>query len=208
MSRLRSTLLVAAAGGAGLLVGYLKLVRPRAMRWGATDEEVARHLPGDQLVARPGFNATRAITIYARPEHIWPWLVQLGSGRAGWYAYDRLDNAGTPSAKRIVPELQQLKVGDLVPMVVGKEIGPRVKELEPHRRMLLWDGKGEFTWEWLLEPVDERTTRLISRIRETYPPLMSSRTPYAVVASTGDIVMIRKQLRGIKARAERLEVAS
>jgi hypothetical protein len=197
-----------AAAGAGLLAAYLALVRPWTMRWGATDEEVARSLPGDRLMAGPGFKATRAITIAARPEHIWPWLVQLGSGRAGWYAIDRIDNAGMPSAQQIIPELQHLQVGDLVPMVAGKQIGPRVKELEPDRRMLWWDGRGEFTWEWLLEPIDGRRTRLLCRVQEAYPPLWSRRMLYAAVASTGDSVMVRRQLRGIKARAERLAAAS
>jgi hypothetical protein len=206
--RLRQIALVGAAGGAGLLATYLKIMRPWTMRWGATDEEVTRALPGDQLMARPGFKATRAITIDARPEHIWPWLVQLGSGRAGWYAIDRIDNAGVPSAQQIIPELQHLQVGDLVPMVAGKQIGPRVKELEPDRRMLWWDGRGEFTWEWLLEPIDGRRTRLLCRVQEAYPPLWSRRMLYAAVASTGDIVMVRRQLRGIKARAERLAAAS
>jgi hypothetical protein len=178
------------------------------MRWGATDEEVTRSLPGDDLVVGPGFRATRAISIGVRPEHIWPWLVQLGSGRAGWYAIDRIDNGGVPSAQRIVPELQRLRVGDRIPMVVGEEVGPVVKELEPNRRMLWWDGKGEFTWEWLLDPIDDQTTRLLSRVQESYPPLWSRRMLYAVVASTGDIVMVRMQLRGIKARAERLARAA
>jgi hypothetical protein len=207
-SHLRRIALVGAAGGAGLLAAYLKLVRPWTMRWGATNTEVARPLPGDQLMTRPGFKATRAITIGARPECIWPWLVQLGSGRAGWYAIDRIDNAGVPSAQTIRPELQNLQVGDQVPMVAGKEIGPRVKELEPNRRMLWWDGHGEFTWEWILDPIDDQATRLVSRVQEAYPPLWSRRMLYAVVASTGDIVMVRKQLRGIKARAERLAAAS
>ena len=135
-TRMRRIALGAAVGAAGLLVVYLKLVRPQTMRWGPTNEEVARPQPGDDVLARPGFRATRAITIRARPEHIWPWLVQIGSGRAGWYAFDRIDNAGVPSAQRIVPELQDLKVGDLVPMVVGEEVGPRVRELELNRRML------------------------------------------------------------------------
>jgi hypothetical protein len=203
-SRLRQVALIGAAGGAGLLAIYLKLIRPWTMRWGATDEEVTRSLPGDDLVVGPRFRATRAISIGARPEHIWPWLVQLGSGRAGWYAIDRIDNAGVPSAQRIVPELQRLRVGDRIPMVVGEEVGPVVKELEPNRQMLWWDGKGEFTWEWLLDPIDDQTTRLLSRVQESYPPLWSRRMLYASVASTGDIVMARKQLRGIKTRAERL----
>jgi hypothetical protein len=206
--RLRQVALVGVAGGAGLLGAYLRIIRPWTLRWGATDEEVGRPLPGDRLMTRPGFKATRAITIAARPEYVWPWLVQLGSGRAGWYAIDRIDNAGVPSAQTIRPELQDLQVGDLVPMVVGQEIGPRVKELEPNRRMLWWDGRGEFTWEWLLEPIDGRRTRLLCRVQEAYPPLWSRRMLYAAVASTGDIVMGRRQLRGIKARAERLAAAS
>jgi len=200
--------LVGVASGAGLLAVYWRLVRPWTMRWGATTTEAAQPLPGDQLMTRPGFSATRAITIAARPEHIWPWLVQLGSGRAGWYAIDRIDNAGVPSAQTIRPELQDLQMGDLVPMVAGKDIGPRVKELEPNHRMLWWDGHGEFTWEWVLEPIDDQTTRLLCRVQEAYPPLWSRRMLYAVVASTGDIVMVRKQLRGIKARAKRLAAAS
>jgi hypothetical protein len=83
-----------------------------------------------------------------------------------------------------------------------------VKELEPNRRMLWWDGKGEFTWEWLLVPVDQQRTRLLCRVQETYPPLWSRRMVYAVVASSGDIVMVRRQLRGIKVRAERLAGAT
>jgi hypothetical protein len=88
-----------------LLAVYWRLVRLWTMRWGATTTEAARPLPGDQLMTRPGFSATRAITIAARPEHIWPWLVQLGSGRAGWYAIDRINNARVPSAQAIRPEL-------------------------------------------------------------------------------------------------------
>jgi hypothetical protein len=145
-SHLRQVALIGVAGGAGLLAVYMRLVRPWTLRWGATDAEVGRPLPGDQLMTRPGFKATRAITIAARPEHIWPWLVQLGSGRAGWYAIDRIDNAGVPSAQTIRPELQDLQVGDRIPMIAGKDVGPVVKELEPNRRMLWWDGHGEFTW--------------------------------------------------------------
>jgi hypothetical protein len=90
---------------------------------GATGQEVARRLPGDGVVQRADSVATRAITIGAAPERVWPWLVQIGSGRAGWYSYDRLDNAGVPSATEIIPALQQLTAGDLVPMVAGKDVG-------------------------------------------------------------------------------------
>jgi hypothetical protein len=203
---MRRRWLLWAAGLAGLGALYVKVVRPATMRWGATDEEVTRPLPGDDIVAGRRYRATRAITIEARPEDIWPWLVQIGSGRAGWYALDRIDNQGVPSATEIIPELQGLKVGDLVPMVVGKQVGPRVKELEPPRRML-WATGEEFSWEWVLDPIDERRTRLITRMHERYPPLFSRRTLYTIVASTGDIVMHWTQLRGIKHRAERLAAA-
>jgi hypothetical protein len=90
-----SFVLVAAAA----VVLYVRYVRPWQLTWGATAEEVSRSLPGDDLVARPTFNATRAITIAAPPERIWPWLVQTGLTRAGWYSYDLLDNLGRQSAR-------------------------------------------------------------------------------------------------------------
>ena len=189
-------------GALGLGALYVLVVRPRAARWGATGEEATRPLPGDSVVPGRAYVATRAITIDAAPASVWPWIVQMGSGRAGWYALDRLDNGGVRSAEEIVPELQDLRVGDLIPMAVGKEIGPRVLEIEPDRRML-WTTGDEFSWEWVLEPLDRGRTRLINRIRERYPPLLSRKTPYAIVASSGDIVMNWTQLKGIRRRAER-----
>jgi len=191
-----------AVAGAGLLAAYTRLVRPWALHWGATKEEAARPLPGDELVAKADYVATRAITIDAPPRDVWPWLVQIGSGRAGWYTYDRMDNAGVPSATEIIPELQRLAVGDLIPMVAGTDIGLRVKELEPERRMLWWDEQGEYSWEWVLEPADGRT-RLLQRLRVTRHP-WSRRMLYELVAANGDVVMQRKLLRGIKQRAEGL----
>jgi hypothetical protein len=191
---------LAIAGGSFL--GYVLVVRPWTKRWGATDAEVAMELPGDALVARADYLATRAITIHASPSDVWPWLVQIGSGRGGWYSYDRLDNGGAPSANKILPEFQHLEVDDLVPMIPGGEVGVWVKEIEPGKRLLWWDRKGEYSWEWLLDPVGENQTRLITRLRATYPPLLSKRTIYALVATTGDIVMMRRCLLGIRHRAE------
>src|SRR6266702_5018106 len=99
--------------GAVAIGVYLRFIRPWQLRWGATDEEVARAMPGDDVVKQPTFNATRAVTIQARPEEIWPWLVQIGVTRAGWYSYDWLDNLGKPSAQRLLPQFQQVAVGDL-----------------------------------------------------------------------------------------------
>jgi hypothetical protein len=193
-------------GALGIGALYVLVVRPRAARWGATDEEAARRLPGDSVVPGRVYVATRAITIDAPPEDVWPWIVQMGSGRGGWYALDRLDNGGVPSAEEIVPGLQDLQVGDLIPMGVGKEVGPRVLEMEPARRML-WTTDDEFSWEWVLEPLDGDRARLISRIREQYPPLLSRKMLYALVASTGDVVMNWTQLKRIKRRAERLAMS-
>src|ERR671932_1286429 len=86
---------------------YLAGYRPLQLHWGATDTEIAQAMPGDEIAPRPIFNATRAVTIDAPPEAVWPWLVQIGYRRAGWYSnLDSFDNAGIPSAERIVPELQ------------------------------------------------------------------------------------------------------
>jgi hypothetical protein len=199
----RSTVAWSIAGAALIAVGvYVRFVRPLTMRWGATDDEVARAMPGDGVVDRADYVATRAITIHAPPEDVWPWLVQIGSGRAGWYSYDRLDNGGVPSASDILPEYQSIAVDQLVPMVPGDEIGVWVKEIEPGHRVLWWDRKGEYSWEWVLDEMSPGTTRLVSRLRATYPPLLSTRTIYAAVATTGDIVMMRRCLLGIRDRAE------
>jgi hypothetical protein len=199
---MRMRIMLSLAAALGLAAFYVLVVRPRAARWGASDEEAERPLPGDGVVTGRAYVATRALTIDASPEDVWPWIVQMGSGRAGWYALDVLDNGGVPSAEEIVPELQELRVGDLIPMGVGKEVGPRVLEMEPARRML-WATDDEFSWEWVLEPRDDGRTRLMSRIRERYPPLLSRKMVYAIAASSGDIVMNWTQLKGIKRRAER-----
>ena len=95
---------VGVAALAAVTVGvYLRFIRPWQLRWGATDEEVACSLPGDDVVQHATFNATRGVTIQARPEEIWPWVVQMGINRAGWYSYDWIDNLGRPSAQRIIP---------------------------------------------------------------------------------------------------------
>lgn len=94
-----------AAGGVALVV-YVGLVRPRLFRWGATNEEAERVLPGDDEVPGAQIHGTRAITIDAPPEQVWPWLAQIGYRRAGWYAFDFADNDSIPSATRIIPELQ------------------------------------------------------------------------------------------------------
>jgi hypothetical protein len=191
--------------GAGV---YLQLIRPWQLRWGATDDEVRRTMPGDELVARPTFNATRAVTVQAPPSLIWPWIVQIGFGKAGWYSYDLLDNFGRPSAERIIPEFQHLQAGDLVPMYQGigapEGVGLRVKAIEPERWMLWWDDKThDMTWTWALYPIDQQRTRLVTRVRMRYrwtrPSIL-----FSLLVEFADLVMMRKCLLGIKQRAENL----
>jgi hypothetical protein len=187
---------------------YLRVFRPWELRWGATDDEVRRPMPGDEIVERPTFNATRAVTVKAPPSMIWPWIVQIGFGRAGWYTYDLLDNFGRPSARRIIPELQQIRVGDLIPIYQGRGapegVGLKVKAIEPEQWMLWWDDKTQgTTWLWALYPVNGQQTRFITRVRVRYrwtnPTIL-----FNLLIEFADPVMMRKCLLGIKQRAETL----
>jgi hypothetical protein len=188
-------------GSIGAVAAYLRFVRPWQLRWGATDAEVGRSMPGDDDVPRPTFNATRGVTVSARPEQIWPWLVQIGVGRAGWYSYDWLDNLGRHSAERILPEFQYLAVGDIIPMSPDGKHGNVVKAFEPNRWMLWGDQAGQATWYWGLYPVDERQTRLITRVRMCYR-WTSPLALFNPLVEFADIAMMRKCLLGIKRRAE------
>lgn len=185
-------------GAAGTI--YLKLGRPWQLGWGATAEELRRVLPGDDLVENPTFNATRAITIVAPPEDVWPWLVQVGVNRAGWYSYDLLDNLGRTSARRIVPELQALRPGDLLPMSPDGKHGIRVHALEQPRWMI-WGTPGDTTWVWVLEPLPGEGTRLVARVRSEYRWLSPS-ILFSLLLEFGDIWMMRRMLLNLRDRIE------
>jgi hypothetical protein len=185
---------------------FAPLYRPRHLRWGASDAEVTGAMPGDELVPEPSFNATRAVTIDAPPEAVWPWLVQLGYGRAGWYSYDLFDNTARPSAERILPEYQEPKVGDWVPMAskVNETTAFKIKAFEPNRWML-W-AKSHSTWAWRLVPLEGDSTRLLVRLKERYEWRRSPGNALVTLMlfEFGDFPMMRKLLFGVKRRAERL----
>ena len=181
------------------------LFRHWHLRWGATDEEVRGAMPGDEIVPVPSFNATRAITIGAPPALVWPWIVQMGYRRAGFYTYALLDNAGYPSADRILEEYQAPKVGDWMPMAkkISGSTAFKVKAFETNKG-LLWH-KPDSTWAWKLIPLAGGRTRLISRLKQRYRwRAPGSAILTVVLLEFGDFPMMRRVLKGIKTRAERM----
>jgi len=177
--------------------------RHRHRRWGATDDEVAAVMPGDDLVPDAAPLCTRAITIGASPEKVWPWLVQVGCLRAGFYADDLLDNLGHPSARRILPEFQTLRVGQWVPMAPTPTPSTAftVAGFETNR-WLLWE-QPTSTWAWRLTGAPDGTTRLVTRIRKRYDWAKPAEAVLALFLNKfGDFPMMRRMLLGIKERAE------
>jgi hypothetical protein len=126
-------------------------------------DEDRRPLPGDELLPDAKIRWTHGITMRAWPTEIWPWLVQMGCRRAGWYSYDGLDNGGVPSADRIVPELQRVEVGDLFPWTPNATDGFIVRAVEPERARILGVDAVPVIWALVLQPIDEATTRLLTR---------------------------------------------
>jgi hypothetical protein len=206
--RALAILLALAALAAGI---YPLFVRPWQQHWGATAAEVARPMAGDELVQRPFELTTRAVTVNAPAEAIWPWLVQMGNNRGGLYSYDWLDTTmgalDRPSVNRILPEFQNLHEGDLMPYAKGTDM--LVKRLVPNRELLLvyTAPDAEVTQSWGLYPLDSGHTRLVIRVRAGLPPGKSpsvrDRLQFALIELT-EFPMTRQQLLGIKSRAESL----
>ncbi|HEX6263092.1 MAG TPA: hypothetical protein VF097_09620 [Actinomycetota bacterium] len=188
--------------------------------WGSTDEERRRHLPGDEVVSPARLVTNHAATIPATPEEIWPWLLQVGWHRGGWYTYRWVDRllfpANRPSADSILPEYQDLKVGDRIPD------GPpesdcyfEVELLEPHKYMVLHSRthlfqqlrempgtEMDWTWTFHLEPLGERETRFLFRVRANLDPAWL-RALYHVAVVPADFLMSRSMCLGLKKRVER-----
>ena len=212
--------LVASVGTATAAYGWL--VRPRLARWGASDEEVAGPYPGAGIVPDGRRGPTMAVTIDAPPDRVWPWLVQLGGDRGGWYSWDRLDNAGRPSARRIHPEWQDLAVGDAVTYRTRRR-GPvpawTVVVLEPERFLALHglsDLRGhpldprqprpsaytEGLWGFLLTPLPDGRTRLVIGGYETFRPRWLA--PASSFVGVGVVwIMQARMLAVLKRNAER-----
>jgi hypothetical protein len=187
---------------------WLKL-RPWYNRWGATDAELAQALPGDEIVRRLRTQSTRAITIAAPMSAVWPWLVQLGQGRGGLYSYDWAENlvgCDIHSADQIIPELLDLKVGDVIRLGPPGYPSFPVADIIPGRALVLGDVDpklGAHSWTFYLQPIDEQTTRLIVRSRGDYPSTLSNFLIWQIITEPLHFVMERKMLQGIKWRAEK-----
>ena len=200
---------------AGLFVAYLAaltLLRPWHTRWGTTEAERRAPLVGDELVPQAHYRMDHAVTIQAPPDSVWPWLVQIGQDRGGFYSYDWLERAigaDIHNVDRIVPEWQQRQVGDLVRStppdymggILGRDVGWRVAALEPGRALVL-ENWGAF----VLRPVGDSATRLHIRLRGEGRPTVAGvfLAPLGLlVFEPAHFIMERGMMLGIKRRAER-----
>jgi hypothetical protein len=205
---------------------YRYLLRPWHLRWGATMVEVNQELPGDEYVPDPKISYTQAITIDAAPARVWPWVVQVGLHRAGWYTLDWIDNLmgaadfydGKFSASRIIPELQSLKVGDRV--AIHPAIAYDVVQVSRNHALVLAGRSntvnGESfapgdplplhyintSWAFVLEPLGERRTRMICRNRTDYSHDWPNIISFGLATEGGSLIMQPNMLKGIRARAE------
>jgi hypothetical protein len=219
---MRNRLLALAGLGAlaALPVAWVTWLGPSVRAWGARPGETARPLPGDEIVPDPEIAHTRAISIGAPPAAVWPWLAQLGQGRGGLYSYDRLENAlgcDIHSVDRIVPELQDLRVGDIVSLRKGDMPAFLVQAIDPGRSIVLvardpaTAGPAhadpavpmsvDESWAIVLEPDGDAGSRLLARSRRRTRGSTIDRLFWSAV-EVASLPMERRMLIGIRDRAE------
>ena len=217
MKAKKSTTGAAAIVLAGGSLAVLAATRRWHQHWGATDEEVARPLPGDDLIADSKLDSTHAITVRAPAERIWPWLAQMGyEDRAGSYSYDLFERSIGRNLYRIDPDLPPLAAGGTMPFYPGAPM--TVAVADPPRALVLWQvtaagkaidpagtwGNEYVAWSWafVLEPVDATTTRLLIRMRVSYQPAAKWAPFMWLLVEAAHFVMGRRQLLGLRDRAE------
>ena len=189
-----------------ILAAYIFIARLYQLQWGATMVEFNRSMPGDERRGTPDFLATRAITINDTPENIWPWLIQMGYGRAGFYAYDIIENLGSEngihSADHILPDLQNFKVGDEVPLSPVAKL--YFYDIEPNSHIVWSEDKGENpgAFTWALYPIDAKHTRLVSRIGWSFHWSEPDLFVLDLFTEFTDHIAVRAVLEGVKGRVE------
>lgn len=193
---------------AAILAMVAGLVIYANMQVHATATECAQNLAGDELIASPIGIVNHAITIHRPPDDVWRWLAQMGSGRAGWYSYDFVDNGGHRSAERILPEFQNVTIGSVFPTLPGAKDVFVVAQCEPGRSLVLsWrlpDGRYKTTWAFVLEQPQPDQTRLIvrGRVASGYRPYGLPQWAALLLGSPAHFIMQRKQLLSIRQYAE------
>jgi hypothetical protein len=202
---------------AAILSAFLMFVRPWYLRWGATDEETRRALPGDEIIPNAAGQETRAITIRAPAHEVWPWVAQIGQDRAGFYSFDLLENlvgCEMPATDRLQPELQSWRVGDKLWMYPPRRGGgagfATLRTYVPGR--VLGFGARLFgtplgapengSWSFVLEPLDGSTTRLIVRGRSAPGRSLLWTALDRFVFEPAHFVMERRMLITLKQHAE------
>lgn len=202
--------------GAAAFFAYLLVLRPRMVRWGATPDELRKIGSNGRLGSDPRSSMTLATTIKAPACHVWPWLVQMGQGRGGFYSYDWLENVfgrDVHSAAQIMPELQQLNVGDTIRFTPDPYLNRipgvtfSVTEMEGNRTLTLREETpgAILCWTFTLIALDERSTRLVFRSKTEYKPSFQGKVWHLfdlLLQEPLSFVMERKMLGGIKQRAE------
>jgi hypothetical protein len=187
---------------AALLAAGTLAVRA-ARHLGAVPAEIVEPHPGDRLSPPGSHVSTRAVSIAALPAAVWPWLVQMGYGRGGWYAIDALERAigvGTPSAREVRPEWQDLAAGDRVPL--SEQLDLVVAHLVPARSLVLELPHGPLAWVWSfrLDPTPSGC-RLV--VRTAIGGRRGWAQPLVPLLDVGHTVMELVQLHTIRRRVER-----
>ncbi|EKX68459.1 hypothetical protein PV416_04850 [Streptomyces ipomoeae] len=203
---------------AATLALYRVFLRPRVLTWGATDEEVDRSYPGDDLIPDADGSSTMATTLPAPPEEVWPWLVQMGCNRGGWYSWDRLDNGGRPSAERIVSEWQRLETGQHLDSLPSGDAWFIVAVLEPERTLVLrslttlpsgrpFDSLDappraytDSIWGFHLRPEPGGGTRLVVRARGHSRPRSLTRPMDVLFWEPAHLIMQTRQFHNLRTR--------